>query len=91
MNRIKRSRALDTHNVTEHNAFSSNGIKERQCPVDRFQTLRANLHQKIDHSSERLIKLTPYPILDTDPTLDDLNFSNKLSRSRHSIGKIINR
>lgn len=89
MNRIKRSRALDTH--PEHNAFSTDGIKERQCSVDRFQTLRANLHQKMDHSSERLLKLRPFPILDTDAALDNLDFSNALSRSPHSIGMIMKR
>lgn len=84
MNRIKRSRPLDTHQ--EHNAFSLDGIKERRCPVDRLQNLRGSLHPTIEHSSERLIKLSPYPILDTDPSLDSLNFSNPISRSPHSIG-----
>lgn len=86
MNRVKRSRPLDTHQ--EHNALSSDGIKDRQCSLDRIQTLRSNLHHTVDHSSERLLKLTPYPILDTDPTLNNLNFSNTLSRSPHSIGKM---
>jgi len=85
MNRIKRSRPLDTHQ--EHNAFSSDGIKERWCHIDRLQTLRTNSHQTMDHSSERLLKLNPYPILDTDPTLDNLNYSNALSRFPHSLGK----
>lgn len=85
MNRIKRSRPLDTHQ--EHNALSSDSIKERRCPVDRLQTIRTNLHQTMDHNSERLLTLTPYPILDTDPTLDNLSYSNALSRSPHSIGK----
>lgn len=84
MNRIKRSRPLDTHQ--EHNAFSSDGIKERWCHIDRLQTLRTNSHQTMDHSSERLLKLNPYPILDTDPTLDNLNYSNALSRFPHSLG-----
>lgn len=86
MNRIKRSRPLDTHQ--EHNGLSTDGIKERRCPIDRLQTLRTNIHQTMDNS-DRLLKLTPYPILDTDPTLDSLNFSNTLSRSSHSIGKIM--
>lgn len=85
MNRVKRSRPLDTHQ--EHNAYSSDGIKERLCPVDRLQTLRTSLHPTMDHSSERLLKLTPYPILDTDPSLDNLNYSNVLTRSSHSTGK----
>lgn len=87
MNRVNRSRALDTH--PEHNAYVSDGIKERQCPVNRFQTIRANLHQKIDNNSERLLKLTPYPILDTGSTLDNINFSNTASRSPHSIGNML--
>lgn len=85
MNKIKRSRPLDTHQ--EHNVFSLDGIKDRRCPVDRIQTIHSNLHQNMDHNSERLLKLTPYPILDTDPTLDNLNFSTTLSRSPQSIGK----
>lgn len=35
-------------------------------------------YQKIDRSSERLIKLNPYSIVDTDPTLDNFNISNTL-------------
>jgi len=85
MIRIKRSRPLDTHQ--EHDTFSSDGIKKRWCPIDRLQTLRTNSHQTMDHSKERLIKLNPYLILDTDPTLDNVNHSNALSRSPHSIGK----
>jgi len=85
MNRMKRSRPLDTHQ--EHDMFLSDGIKECRCPVDRLQTLRTTLHPTMDHNSERLIKLSPYPIFDTDPTLVSLNFSNSLSRSTHSIGK----
>ncbi|XP_060848643.1 tubulin monoglutamylase TTLL4-like isoform X1 [Rhopalosiphum padi] len=84
MNRIKRSRPLDTHQ--EHNAFSPDGIKERWCPMDRLQNLRTNLHQTMDHGSERLLKLNPYPILDTDPILDNLNYSNALSKSPHLLG-----
>lgn len=84
MNRIKRSRPLDTHQ--EHNAFSPDGMKERWCPIDRLQTIRTNVYQTTDHSSERLIKLNPYPILDTDPILDNLNYSNALSKSPHSLG-----
>lgn len=87
MNRIKRSRPLDTHQ--EHNAYSSDEFKDRRCP-DRLQTLHNNLYPIKDHSSERLLKLTQYPILDTDPTLDISNFSNILSRSSHPIGKITN-
>jgi len=87
MNRIKRSRPLDTHQ--EHNAYSSDGSKDRRCP-DRLQTLHKNLNPTKDHSSERLRKLTQYPILDTDPTLDSSNFSNTISRSSHPIGKITN-
>lgn len=78
MNRIKRSRPLDTHQ--EHNAFSSDGPKERR-------SLRSNFHPTIDHGSERLIKLSSYPVLDTDSTLDSINFPNAISRSSHSIGK----
>lgn len=85
MNRIKRSRPLDTHQ--EHNAFLSDGIKERRCPVDCLQSFHSNLHPTLEHSSERLLKLAPYPILDTDPTLNGLHFSNALPRSPHSIGK----
>lgn len=84
MNRIKRSRPLDTYQ--ENNAFSLDGIKERRCSIDRLQTLHTNLHQTMDHTSERLLKLTPYPILDTDSTLDNLNYSAALSRS-HPLGK----
>ncbi|VVC41200.1 Hypothetical protein CINCED_3A015863 [Cinara cedri] len=82
MNRIKKSRPLDTHQ--ENNAFSIDGIKERRCPIDRLQTIRTNLHQTMDHSSERLLKLPPYPILNTDPTLDNLNFSTTLPKT-HSL------
>lgn len=85
MNKIKRSRPLDTHQ--EHNAFSSDGIKERRCPVDRLQTIRSNLHPAIENSSERLQKLSSYPILDSEPPLNGLHFSNSLCRSPHSKGK----
>lgn len=85
MNRIKRSRPLDTRQ--EHNAFSSDVIKERRGP-DCLQTLHTNVHTTMDHS-ERLLKLNPYPILDTDSTLDGLNFSNTLYRSPHVIGENI--
>lgn len=82
MNRIKRSRGLDTYQ--EHNAYASNGIKDWRCP-DRLQTLHNNLHPIVDHSSERLLKLNQYPISDNDDTtMDSLNYSNGLSRSPHS-------
>ncbi|KAE9524189.1 hypothetical protein AGLY_015434 [Aphis glycines] len=84
MNKIKKSRPFDTHQ--EHNTFSSDGNKERRCPIDRLQTVRTNLHQTRNHSSERLLKLNPYLILDTDPTLGNLNCSNALSRYPHSFG-----
>jgi len=80
VNRIKRSRPFDNK---EHNTFSSDGIKERWCPVDRLQTLRAYLHQPMDHSSENFLKLNPFPVLDTDPTLNNLNYSNALSKFPH--------
>jgi len=78
MNRIKLSQPLDTHQ--RHNVFLSDEIKEQCYFIDRLRTYRTNLQQKIDHSSERLLKLNPYPILDTDPTLDNLNYSNALSK-----------
>jgi hypothetical protein len=56
--------------------------------IDTQKTLGANLYQNIDLSSERLLKLAPYPILDTDPGLKNLNFSSKLSRYPHSIGNM---
>lgn len=87
MNRIKRSRPLDTHQ--DHNAYSSDGIKERQCPVDRIQTIRSNLHPAIDNSSEILQKLSSYPTLESEPSLNSLNFSNSSCRPPHSNGKNI--
>jgi hypothetical protein len=59
--------------------------------IDTQKILGANLHQKVDLSSERLLKLAPYPILGVDSSLKNLNFSNQLSKSHHSIGMIINR
>lgn len=85
MNKIKRFRSLDISQ--QHTAFSSDAIKEQCSSKDQLQTLSTNLHQIKDHSSEILIKLNPYLILDTDPTLDNLNHSNKLSRFPHSSGK----
>jgi len=86
INIIKISQSLDTYQ--QHNEFSSDGIKERWGPIDRLQTLRTNSHQTMDHSSEKLLKLNPYPILSTDPTLDILNYSNTSSRPLiSSLGK----
>jgi len=84
-NGIKRSRTFDTHQ--EHNVFLSDRTKECQCSNDRLQTLHTDLHQTVDHSSERQLKLNPYLILDTDPTLDNLKYSNALYRYSHSLGK----
>jgi len=85
VNRLKVFRLSDSHQ--EHKKLSSDKIKERVCPIDRLQTLRTNLHQTTDRNSERLLKLNPYPILDTDPTLNNLNYSNALSKSPHALGK----
>lgn len=85
MNRIKRFQPLDIHQ--QHKSLSSDGIKELWKPMDQLQTLHTNLHQIKNHSSEVLLKLNPYLILDTDPTLDNLNYSNVLSRYPHSVGK----
>lgn len=85
MNRIKKSRLHDEHQ--EYNSLSPDGIKERQ-DLDRLQTIKTNFHFTINHS-DRLLKLNPYPILDTDPALGGLNFSNKLYRSPHVISKNI--
>ncbi|VVC44640.1 Hypothetical protein CINCED_3A020272 [Cinara cedri] len=82
MNRIKRP--LNTHQ--ENNEKALDGIKEARCSIDRLQTLCTNLHQTMDHSSEKLLKLNPYPILDTDPTMDNLNFSTTLPKI-HSLGQ----
>ncbi|KAE9535227.1 hypothetical protein AGLY_007960 [Aphis glycines] len=86
MNGIKRSQTFDTHQ--EHNVFLSDRTKECLCPKDCLQTLHTNFHQTVDHSSERQLKLSPYLILDTDPTLDDLKYSNALSRYSHSLGTV---
>jgi len=85
MNRIKRSQPLDIHQ--QCNAFTLDRIKKQVYPIDRLQTLHTNSHKKVDHSKETLLKLNPYLILDTDPTLDNLNYSSALSRSSHSLGK----
>lgn len=85
MNKLKKSRPLDTHQ--EHNAFSKDGIKERRCPLDRIQNLRTDFQQTMDRSSEKLVKLNPYPVMDTDPTWNNLYYSNALSKSLHSFGK----
>jgi len=85
LNKLKISLPLDTHQ--EHNEFSKDGIKERRCPLDRIQTLRTDFQQTMDRSSEKLVKLNPYPIMDTDPTLNNLNYSNALSKSLHLFGK----
>lgn len=84
VNRIKRSRPLDTHQL--HNSYTPDGIKDWICP-DRLQTLHNNLQPTMDHNSERLLKLNQFPILDTDSTLNSLHFSKTLPRSPHSIGK----
>ncbi|CAH1733347.1 unnamed protein product [Aphis gossypii] len=39
----------------------------------------------MDHNKERLLELSPYPILDTDPTLENLNYSNEISKSFNSL------
>jgi len=85
MNKVKKPQPLDTHQ--EHNEFSADGIKERRYPIDRIQTFRTDFQQTMDRSSEKLLKLNPYPILDTDPTLNNLNYSNALSKSPHLFGK----
>ncbi|XP_025190868.1 tubulin polyglutamylase TTLL4-like [Melanaphis sacchari] len=84
MNKIKKPQLFDTRK--EHNTFSSDGIKERRCSIDRLQTVRSNMHKTRNHNSEKLLELNPYLILDTDPTLKNLNFSNPLSRYPHSFG-----
>lgn len=86
INRIKRSRQLDISQ--EHNAFSSARIKER-CPVDRLQTFHSNSYSNTDNSSKRLLKLNPFLILDTDPSLDSSNVSRALSRSPRPIGNCV--
>jgi len=85
VNLIKRSRPLDIHQT--HNTFSSNGIKERRYPKDHLRTVSSNSHQTMGCNTEKLLKLNPYLLLDTDPTLDNLNYSNVLSRCPHSVGK----
>lgn len=83
MNKIKSSRRLDTYQKNEE--FSFDGINGRYS-IDRLQTLPKNLHQAMDHSSENLLKLSPYSILDTEPTFLNMNLSTSLLRS-HSLGK----
>jgi len=85
MNIIKISQLLDTHQL--HNVFTLDVIKEQWYPIDCLKTFRTNLYQTMDHSSERLLKLSPYPILSTDPTLENLNYSNASSRPLNSLGK----
>lgn len=84
MNRIKRSRPHDTSQ--ELNSFSPDRIKEQRCPVDRLQTLHSNSYSTMDNSG-RLLKLNPFLILDTDPSLDSLKFSSALPRTLRPIGK----
>lgn len=81
MNRIKRSQPLDTHQ--QYSALSSDEIKEQLCPIDYLQSI----HKKMDHNKERLLELSPYPILDTDPTLENLNYSNAISKPFNSLSK----
>lgn len=85
MNIIKISQPLDPHQ--QYNVFSLDGIKEQWYPIDRLQTFCTNLYQTVDHSSERLLQLSPCPVLNTDPTLDNLNYSNASSRPLNSLGK----
>lgn len=85
MNRIKRSQTFDTYQ--EHNVFLSDKTNEYWCPIDRVQTLHNNIHKIVNNSSERQLKLNPYLILDTDPTLNNLNYLNILYRYPHSLGK----
>ena len=86
MHLVKRSRPLDIHQ--SHKTFSSeNGIKEQCHLKDNLQTFRTNFQQTMDRNKEKLLKLNPYLILDTDPTLDDSNYSNVLSRYPNSFGK----
>jgi len=85
MNLIKKSRPLDIHQA--HKTFSSDGIKEQWHLKDNLRTFRTNFQQTMDRNKEKLLKLNPYLILDTDPTLDDLNYSNVLSRYPNSFGK----
>jgi tubulin polyglutamylase TTLL4 len=85
MNKIKRSQSLDTHQ--QINALSSNEIKEQLCPLDHLKTLHTNLHKKMDHSKERPLNLSPYPILDSDPTLENLSYSSAISKSPDSLSK----
>ncbi|CAI6358011.1 unnamed protein product [Macrosiphum euphorbiae] len=82
MNKTKKSRPLDKQQ--EHNEFSADRIKERRCTIDRIQTLRTEFQQTTDRSSEKLLKLNPYPILNSGPTSNNLNYSNALSKSPHS-------
>jgi len=83
MSLIKRNQPLD--NQLAHNSFSSDGNKERWYPKDCLQTVSSNLHQTMNCNTEKLLKLNPYLILDTDPTLDNMNCSN-ISRCPHSVG-----
>lgn len=88
MNLVKKSRPLDNHQA--HKIITSDGIKERGHLKDRVQTLRTDFQQTMDRNKEKkekLLKLNPYIILDTDPTLDNLNYSNGLSRNPHSFSK----
>jgi len=88
MNRIHGFRPLLYHYIhQQHKSFSSDGIEEWWSLMDQLQTLRTNLHEVKDHSSEILLKLNHYMILDTDPTFYNLNYLNTLSRSPHSLGK----
>ncbi|XP_060857271.1 tubulin monoglutamylase TTLL4-like isoform X3 [Metopolophium dirhodum] len=89
MNKIYQFRPLLYHFIhQQHKSFSSDGIEEWWSPMDQLQILRTNLHRVKDHSSEIFLKLNPYLILDTDPTLDNLNYLNTLSRSPHSLDVI---
>lgn len=85
MNLIKKSRPIDIHQA--HKTISSNGIKERWHLKDNLQTLRTDFQQTMNRNKEKLLKLNPYLILDTDPTLDDFNYSNVQSRYSHPFSK----
>jgi len=85
MKRPKTSQPLDTQQ--KHNELSSDGIKKRWRPIDHLQTLRTNFQQTRDQSSEKLLKLSPYPILNTDPTLNNLNYSKSSFKSPQTLSK----
>jgi len=74
----------------KNNEYSSDGVKEQRYFMDYLRTpLPTELLATMNHISKRQPKLAQYLILDSNPILVNLDDSNRLSRSPHSIGKTI--